>query len=699
MATESPVSKRIFVNYLDSYSSKFIAKYLSTCAAGESLDEGEGEDEENKVYKKEDNVKDGRFQIVGTVKSKDDKDKRFVLEEYSALSRDELLQRLMECDVIVYNISEDAEVIDEASWAISALHSEIKYFTSPKMFILVSTLMTWAMTKPSGGDDPDMPLTEDDYRRKRPHPNFKAHASAEKLVLKLGKTKKSKLSTYVVAAGLQYGMGEGVFHFFFKESWLGKLSSIPVFGPAMNVIPTIHVYDLAGIIQNIIDHKPTTHYLVAVDDSKNTLEDIVKAIAFVLGPEEIKKVPKDDAYLTQELTKTDVDQLSLNLRIEPVLLRDVFSLRWVCESGIIDNVSRVVEEYRQTRRLLPIKICLLGPPAVGKSSVAVRLCDHYKVHHIRVKEAIEEKIKLLEQMLQWGDGENDNEEALQMAQELLGSLKDSLSQNAEKLDDQNVLHVIREKLSSKPCRNQGFVLNGYPLTYEQAKKIFYDEDMEQEDSRSKLPPYNKKIIPEYIFSLDATDEFLKERVQNLPQGLAEEMHYTQEEFLKRLSAFREANTEDETVLNYFDELEIHPEHIEINSVDDTEYKAVIEKIIQIVGGAMNYGPSPEEQAEEDRKRAAERHQQFIEETAEREVREAEERARMTILQEQWNRNVKEVKKQEGELLETRSIPMRHYLMKYVIPTLTQGLLECCKAKPEDPVDFLAEYLFRNNMED
>lgn len=27
---------------------------------------------------------------------------------------------------------------------------------------------------------------------------------------------KTKLRTYVVSAGMQYGMGEGIFHFFFK---------------------------------------------------------------------------------------------------------------------------------------------------------------------------------------------------------------------------------------------------------------------------------------------------------------------------------------------------------------------------------------------------------------------------------------------------------------------------------------------------
>lgn len=37
-------------------------------------------------------------------------------------------------------------------------------------------------------DDPEIPFTEDDYRRRKPHPNFKEHVSAEKTVMKLGKT-------------------------------------------------------------------------------------------------------------------------------------------------------------------------------------------------------------------------------------------------------------------------------------------------------------------------------------------------------------------------------------------------------------------------------------------------------------------------------------------------------------------------------
>lgn len=50
--------------------------------------------------------------------------------------------------------------------------------------------------------------------------------------------------------------------------------------------------------------------------------------------------------------------------------------------------------------------------------------------------------------------------------------------------------------------------------------------------------------------------------------------------------------------------------------------------------------------------------------------------------------MEEVRQQEEEELEATSRPMRDYLMEQVVPTLSQGLIECCRAQPQDPVDFL-----------
>lgn len=47
-----------------------------------------------------------------------------------------------------------------------------------------------------------------------------------------------------------------------------------------------------------------------------------------------------------------------------------------------------------------------------------------------------------------------------------------------------------------------------------------------------------------------------------------------------------------------------------------------------------------------------------------------------------------MRQQEEEELEATSRPMRGYLMEQVVPTLSQGLTACCRAQPQDPVDFL-----------
>uniref|UniRef100_A0A8C7TC93 Adenylate kinase 7b n=1 Tax=Oncorhynchus mykiss TaxID=8022 RepID=A0A8C7TC93_ONCMY len=662
-------TKRIFINNVDSYASKCIAKFLSACVVGASLvetDEPEVEEGEERLSKDDHpKVKDGTFQIVGTIANKNERRPSYVLDEYFQLKREELLERLMECDIIIYNITEDADQMDEASWAISALHAEMARFSQPKMFILISTVMTWALSKPVDADDPEIPFTEEDYRRRRAHPNFKEHINVEKLVVKMGKTVKLHI--------LCQFMGS------LNTSWLGDLPKVPIFGEGTNVIPTIHINDLAGVIQNVIDHKPKPHYLVAVDDSKTTIDDIVKTIADVVGPGKTKRVPKEDAFLTRDLRQMDIDALFVNLRIEAVYLKESFNIHWVCESGLIDNIDRVVEEYKQTRGLLPIRVCIMGPPAVGKSTVAERICKHYKLHHIRLKETITETLAHLESIVRMEDGETEAEDSA-TSSELLETLKENMDQNGGRLDDQYVIRIMRDKLKSKLCRNQGFVLDSFPKTYEQAKDLFYGET--PEDMRSKIPPFNKKIIPEFVFSLDSSDAFLKNRVLNLPESLVEGTSYSQEQFLRRLARFRESNVEDETVLNYFEELDIHPEHIE--------------RIIKSVGKPKNYGPTSQELEEEERRSADRRLRTEAQKRADTERRETEEAQQRAARWEEWSKCLEEVKKQEHDLLEAQAVPLRNYLMKNVMPTLTQGLIECCKTRPQDPVDFLAEYLFKSN---
>ncbi|KAF3850113.1 hypothetical protein F7725_019832 [Dissostichus mawsoni] len=590
------------------------------------------------------------FQIVGTSSTKNDKETS-LLELYTSPTREDLLEHLLQCDVVLYNISESTseQQVEDATWAITALHAEIENFKSRKTFILVSSVMTWAMTKSQNPEETNVLLTEEEFRRRRPHPNFKTHHNLEKLVLELGKGKKSKLTGYVVACGLQYGKGENLFHYFFKVSWLMQMPQVPLFGQGTNHIPMIHVFDLGRVIQNIIELRPKTKYILAVDDSKNTLEEIVKMISDTLGPGEINLLSDQDAIPMKAFKPEELEYLNISLRLDGFVIKDSFSLAWTSVAGMVENMANIVEEYQNTRKLLNLRG---RTSSVGKTTVSEKLCNHYQIHHIRIKEVIEEKITQLKEIVDGVDPESVSEDvAAAAAQKQLDNYNNSMDMNAGRLADHLVSDILQEKLNSPPCRNQGFVLDGFPKTYEQGKLIFSEEDPENQDLMIKAPLYIKKITPEHVFALNATDGFLTQRARGLPQSVAEEMRYTEEEFSSRLTRYRELSAAEKTLLDYFDELEIHPEHIDVTT-DDPEYADVVKKITELVGVPKNYGLSREEQEEEDRNKEEER------------------------------------KQKESELHDAHSLPLRNYLMKYVMPSLTAAMTECTRIKPEDPVDFL-----------
>uniref|UniRef100_A0A8C7XPZ1 Adenylate kinase 7a n=1 Tax=Oryzias sinensis TaxID=183150 RepID=A0A8C7XPZ1_9TELE len=658
--------RRVFINDVDEFSSKNIAKFLSACEAGKEEEEEEEEEEESPQRKKP-----LKFDVVGNVSSSSSPQKpAFLLQQYVSPTREELFQVLLESDVVVYNVSESSlpRQVEEASWAVTALHAASENFKAEKMFILVSSVMGWATTAPTDPSDEDHLPSDEEFWKRRPHPRFKSHNTLEKLVIKLSKMK-SKLKCYVVAAGLQYGFEENIFHYFFKVSWMLETPEVPVFGQGTNHIPTIHVFDLGGVIQNIIELKPKAKYFLAVDQSKNTLEDIVK-------PQE-------------------VDCLSIDLRLDAANVNSLLNLSWRCLSGLVLNMESVVQEFKDSRQLQPIRICILGPPAVGKTTVAEMICKHYKIYYISTGKAIEEKISQLKEMRSGSQPGDFSAEAT--AQKELEMIEQSMESSQGQLTEGQVFEILQEKLNSKQCRNQGFVLDGFPESYSQAAMHFSTEEMESQESHleSRAPGYNKTITPDYVFSLEASDDFLTERVRALPQSTAEEAHLVQDEFLSRLSEYRKREEAEETVLDFFDHCEIHPEHIEL-SAEDPDYTDVMKRITEVVGLPKNYSRSYEEHKEEDPlKKEAERRQTLA---AERRRRKEAVLAEMAAQHEAWHKSMQEVQRQEKERLEAQVLPLRNYLMEFVVLSITEAMSQCCVLKPDDPIDFLAEFLLQKRTE-
>lgn len=705
--------RKVFINHVDSFHGKNIARIFARVKPGatnETVDEEEAVEEEHSELKQkqfyDDQPIENGWKVSGTVKNaKSYRRPAFIEEIFQGKSRSELFEHLKEMNVIIYDITSDPEQIDEAVWVCQTLESMINELEHPMTFILLSSIMTWDKTQPN---EDDVPFSDDEFRRRRPHPNFREHHSAEKIVTKLGLTDKKKLLTYVVATGLTYGMEENVFHYLFKSAW-HNAAEVPVYGKGANFLPTIHVVDLAAVLQNLADRPLKTRYVVATDTSKDPLIRLSRKVSQTLGTGKIKTFEQEDAMLNRDVTQSDYDMLATNMQFEPMFIKEQMNIKWHCENGLAENIVKVVEEYRRQRNLLPIKICVLGPPASGKTTIARQLAEEYRLHHLQIKDVIEDTKNELEQLVKRSEQDQNEEEIdeedmddsmgerVEEARALLERLEDNRRESKDgRLDDELLTSIFKHKMSSAPCQNQGYVLDGYPKTFDQATNLFgASGDEEEEAAEDKKPPVNERLIPEFVFILEASNDYLRQRIMHLPEKVVAGTHNTELEFKRRLKSYHDLG-DDGHPTKFFDDVDRPAEVLKIDEDRSTNYRAIVEKIMERVKQPHNYGPTPEEQEVTKRKENNEKEKRQREEREERERDEQDATNDRMKKQKEWSNKLEQIKRDEFQMLDTQSAPLRTYLMTHVMPTLTKALIECCQVRPEDPVDFVAEYLFKNN---
>lgn len=124
-------------------------------------------------------------------------------------------------------------------------------------------------------------FTELDYEQRRCSEEYASIREAEDLVLNF---KKEGVKTYVIAAGVLYGMGESILNSHFEKAWKQEPARIPVVGSGHNLVPTVHVTDLARMVAKIFETKPERKYIFGIDNTpKPTQKRLVKAISNGVG--------------------------------------------------------------------------------------------------------------------------------------------------------------------------------------------------------------------------------------------------------------------------------------------------------------------------------------------------------------------------------------------------------------------------------
>jgi adenylate kinase len=153
-----------------------------------------------------------------------------------------------------------------------------------------------------------------------------------------------------------------------------------------------------------------------------------------------------------------------------------------------------------------------------------------------------------------------------------------------RIPDEQIYKIFKRYLNENIYRNRGYILDGYPRTFEDAKGAWYDIDENKpEDALDRLV-LNKEILPNNIIKISQlSDDFLKNRIKNMPDYTSNSKeansnsHNNEEGLSRRLLAYKNANESlkgDPSVTEFFTE-----KKIELLSIDGKlNEKDILERI-------------------------------------------------------------------------------------------------------------------------
>jgi adenylate kinase len=169
---------------------------------------------------------------------------------------------------------------------------------------------------------------------------------------------------------------------------------------------------------------------------------------------------------------------------------------WHCEKGILENTNQLNIEFNAARGLNPVKIFVTGPPASGKTYYAEKVQKYYNVPRVHVKElsdkafelaAIEEEeggegdLAVLSGEIKAKVGElreakaADMTAAIEAEREAMEARGEKVPEDPPEVDpatvsvripDEFIFKLLQMRLRENDCRNRGYVLDGFPRSYE-----------------------------------------------------------------------------------------------------------------------------------------------------------------------------------------------------------------------------------------
>mmetsp|Transcript_22599 Transcript_22599/g.50938 ORF Transcript_22599/g.50938 Transcript_22599/m.50938 type:complete len:693 (+) Transcript_22599:62-2140(+) len=617
------------------------------------------------------------------------------------------------CGLIVYHLRGQGgvEPYEEISMVVNYLKMNPPAEDKKVTLVVISSVMVWDGTPEpqppkeeapaeggggDGGDDDDIPAvdttpySEDGFfvdshyeARIATSEKYDKWKQCEDVVLSLNGRERCR--GVVIATGILYGNGEDSLHDIFRDAWLSKPTA-EVVAPGTNVIPLCHVRDVARLVREMIiadnagDDVPP--YLFAVDKSNLTQRELVQGI--------VDKVC--DSYPVPVVDKetTGESRLSLHLKIHPskYMLADTFP--WVAENGVLDNMELVAKEFCKQRSLRPIRCLFIGPPASGKTYFAAKVAEHFNIPHLQIKDVIQQCLR------------GGSELSLRVKEKLEEA---AVAGASKRIPRELLTEIFLSRLTANVCKYRGFVLDGYPRSHEDAENLFLenlvsqvseDEPPPEDDDEAKVPEkmLREGLSPDFVINLQANDAACLRRIQNMAPDETEATHFTPDGFARRVEEFRKRNFGDgPSVMEFFQTRDIEVLNVQAGDRDADGVFESIRIYMEKEGRPGNYLKSGEEvaaeiKAKEEEEEAAAKEREEKRKAAETAVKVAQQRDEEA----QEVERLRLIGEHDKRAREPLGLTQREYMMKYLVPTVTEALVDICRIAPDDPVAYLANYL-------
>ena len=125
---------------------------------------------------------------------------------------------------------------------------------------------------------------ETDFHLRVPHANFQHLKTLETIAMSSVNTQ-PKLRVHVLCSGIRYGNGERIFYDHFQKAWIQDPAQLPYIGEGENLVPTIHIIDLARLVRRVVIDDPKEHpYIFAIDKTRRPSQKrLIQAISKGMG--------------------------------------------------------------------------------------------------------------------------------------------------------------------------------------------------------------------------------------------------------------------------------------------------------------------------------------------------------------------------------------------------------------------------------